>query len=161
MDAVRPFLATGLLLLAAGCASAPGTSSHESSHPAPAADAAVVVSTPGGPVRVEVAVADTVAEQRRGLQGVSSLAPDAGMAFLFDGPASGAFWMKDTPLPLSIAFWGRDGRISAIMDMAPCRTDPCPTYRPRRPFVGALEVHQGFFARHGIGPGDRIAVVRG
>jgi len=118
------------------------------------------IETSGGPVVVHVAVADTPAARERGLMNVRDLAPDGGMAFVFDDPSSSAFWMKDTPLPLSIAFWGRDRRIAAIMDMAPCRAGPCPTYRPDRPFVGALEVHRGFFAEHAVEVGDRIALVR-
>ncbi len=118
------------------------------------------IDTADGSVIVHVGVADTPEARERGLKGVRDLAPDGGMAFVFDDPSPSSFWMKDTPLPLSIAFWGRDRRITAIMDMAPCRADPCPTYRPDRPFVGALEVHRGFFAANGVEVGDRIALAR-
>ena len=83
-----------------------------------------------------------------------------GVYILFDGPTRTAFWMKDTPTPLSIAFWGSNGRIVSLMDMPPCSADPCPTYRPDAPFVGALEANEGFFAGHGVEVGDRVAVVR-
>ena len=86
----------------------------------------------------------------------TSLAADDGMAFLFDGPTSGSFWMKDTLIPLSIAFWREDGQIVGIRDMDPCAADPCPTYGSPEPYVGALEVNQGFFAEHGVVVGDRI-----
>jgi uncharacterized protein len=118
------------------------------------------ISTPSGPVTLHVRVADTDATRERGLQGVSDLAADAGMAFLFGEPTRTAFWMKDTPTPLSIAFWGADGRIVSLMDMPPCTADPCPTYRPNAPFVGAIEAHRGFFAGHGVRVGDRVAIVR-
>ena len=117
------------------------------------------ITTGAGPVTLRVAVADTEAERERGLQGVTDLAADGGMAFLFDGPTRTSFWMKDTPTPLSIAFWGAGGRILAVMDMPPCAEDPCPTYRPSGPFVGALEAHRGFFAGHGVTVGDRVAIV--
>jgi uncharacterized protein len=68
----------------------------------------------------------------------------------------GTFWMKDTVIPLSIAFWDDDGRIVSILDMDPCTEDPCPTYGPDEPFVGAVEVDPGTFERHGVTPGDRV-----
>ncbi len=88
--------------------------------------------------------------------GRRSLAPDAGMVFLEDGPTDATFWMKDTLLPLSIAFWGTDGRIVDLQDMAPCRADPCPRYRSTAPYVGAVEVNLGFFAAHGVRVGDTV-----
>jgi uncharacterized membrane protein (UPF0127 family) len=117
------------------------------------------ISTSAGPVVLQVTVADTDAERQRGLQGVRHLGTDAGEVFLFPRPSTSAFWMKDTPLPLSIAFWGPAGRILAMRDMPPCRADLCPTYRPDRPILGALEANRGFFARHGVEVGDRIVVL--
>jgi uncharacterized membrane protein (UPF0127 family) len=114
------------------------------------------IHTRDGVVTVRAEVADTDAEQTRGLSGRSSLGRDAGMAFVFDRPVRMAFWMKDTQIPLSIAFWDGNGRIEAILDMPPCPGDPCPTYRPDQPFIGALEVNAGFFARNGVREGDRI-----
>ena len=69
--------------------------------------------------------------------------------------------MKDTQIPLSIAFWRAGGRIVSIMDMPPCRVDPCPSFRPATPYVGALEVHRGFFERHGVEVGDRVELASG
>ena len=82
--------------------------------------------------------------------------PDAGMVFLWEGPVETTFWMKDTLIPLSIAFWNERGRIIEILDMAPCRQDDCPSYGPDEPFVGALEVNRGFFDDHGVEVGDRV-----
>jgi uncharacterized membrane protein (UPF0127 family) len=118
------------------------------------------ISTDDGTVTLHVRVADTGRAMAAGLQGVTNLASDAGMAFLFDRPSHASFWMKDTPLPLSIAFWGPGGRIVALLDMSPCRADPCPTYRPRAEYLGALEAHRGFFADHGVRIGDRVVIVR-
>ena len=105
-------------------------------------------------------IAETDAARQRGLMGRTSLARDAGMAFLFDAPVEAGFYMKDTLIPLSIAFWGQDSAIVAILDMEPCRADPCPDYFAGRAFVGAAEANQGFFAEHGIGVGDRVELER-
>lgn len=105
---------------------------------------------------VRVAVARSERERQRGLMGVRTLPPNSGMAFEFDRPTSRGFWMKDTLVPLSVAFWDRTGRIVAILDMAPCRRDPCPIYSPRRPYIGAVEVARGFFRLYGIEVGDRV-----
>ena len=86
----------------------------------------------------------------------TSLGADDGMVFLFDAASSGSFWMKDTLIPLSIAFWDETGRIVGIRDMDPCTADPCPTYGSPEPYVGALEVNQGFFEEHGVVIGDHI-----
>ena len=109
-----------------------------------------------GPVTVSVEAADTPAERAQGLMGRTSLEADGGMVFIFDGATDGSFWMKDTLIPLSIAFWDESGRIVGIQDMDPCTSDPCPTYRSPEPYVGALEVNQGFFEEHGVVIGDRV-----
>jgi uncharacterized membrane protein (UPF0127 family) len=101
-----------------------------------------------------VEVADAPDDQRRGLMGVEHL-PDEGMAFVFDEPTDTTFWMKNTLIPLSIAFVDEDGVIVGIRDMQPCEAEPCPTYGVDRPFVLAVEANRGWFADHGIGAGDR------
>ena len=88
--------------------------------------------------------------------GRTSLREDRGMVFLFERRTTSGFWMKDTLIPLSIAFWDEDERIVAIVDMTPCEGDPCPTYRPGVPYVGAVEVNRGWFERSGVGIGDRV-----
>jgi hypothetical protein len=99
-------------------------------------------------------VADTPSERERGLMDVTSLGADEGMVFLYDEPTVTRFWMKDTEIPLSIAFWRRDGRVVDILNMAPCVADPCPTYAARAPYTTALEMRLGWFRRHGIQIGD-------
>jgi len=115
-----------------------------------------VIRTDDGSVRLTVESADTPAEREQGLMERTSLGTDEGMVFLFEGPTDGRFWMKDTVIPLSIAFWDETGRIVGIRDMDPCAADPCPTYGVAEPYVGALEVDQGFFTEHGVVIGDRI-----
>jgi uncharacterized membrane protein (UPF0127 family) len=122
--------------------------------------AALVVRTESGPVRIRVEVADSPEERARGLMFREDLPPDAGMVFLAEDATSGGFWMKNTRIPLSIAFWDRQQRILAILDMEPCREDPCPVYYPGVSWIAALEVNQGFFDRRGVEVGDRVLLER-
>jgi uncharacterized membrane protein (UPF0127 family) len=124
--------------------------------PAPSAEATVVIRTADGPIEMDVELADTTEERATGLMGRENIGPYDGMAFTFDAPTQGTFWMKNTLIPLSIAFWGEEGRIVGILDMQPCEDDPCPTYGPGVPYVGALEVEQGAFAERGVEVGDRL-----
>jgi uncharacterized membrane protein (UPF0127 family) len=151
-SSVSWLMALVLAFAAVACAdSAPGESAAERPR--------VVIEAADGPVSVDVEVADEGFERRAGLMGRTSLPADAGMAFLFPEPTGGSFWMKDTLIPLSIAFWDEDGAIVAILDMQPCRDDDCPSYDPGVDFVGALEVNQGFFDEHRIDVGDRVRLV--
>lgn len=103
------------------------------------------------PFRVELAV--TVEDRARGLMFREDLAPDQAMLFVFPDSAPRSFWMKDTPLPLSIAFISAAGVILEMYDMEPLSLDPV---RSRFPARFALEVNQGRFTELGIAPGDRI-----
>ena len=114
------------------------------------------IATAKGAVELHVELAVTADEQQRGLMGRTSLAPASGMAFLFGAPTTVAFWMKDTIIPLSIAFWDEGSRIVAIEEMTPCTQDPCQTYGPNVPYRGAVEANAGFFASHGVRVGDTI-----
>ena len=124
------------------------------------APASAVIETDGGPVRIAVRVADEIPEQRRGLMDQETLAPDPGMAFTYTSPTVTPFWMKNTTIPLSIAFWNERGEIVDILDMEPCTSEPCPLYSANTSFVGALEVNQGFFDRHEVAVGDTIELIR-
>jgi uncharacterized membrane protein (UPF0127 family) len=106
----------------------------------------------GVPLRVEVA--RTQEERARGLSGRKSLEEDAGM--LFDIPVrGGGFSMKDTPIPLSVAFISACGEIVDIADLTPMseelKNSPL-TYR------FGLEVNQGWFGRHGVSVGDKVSL---
>jgi uncharacterized membrane protein (UPF0127 family) len=118
-----------------------------------------VIETNAEDVVVHVEVADTDAEREQGLMGRRELAADSGMVFVFPGDTRSSFWMKDTPLPLSIAFYDDAGRIVRILDMQPCRADPCPLYDPGGVYRGALEVDLGAFRRWGVQVGDRLRVI--
>jgi uncharacterized protein len=117
------------------------------------------IRTDGGLVEVDVEVADDDDERSIGLMNRERLDSDAGMVFLWEEPLHATFWMKDTLIPLSIAFWDDRGRIVAILDMEPCEAAPCPSYDPGTEFEGALEVTQGFFAEHGVEVGDHVELV--
>lgn len=119
-----------------------------------------VLRTPTKTVTVQVELARTSEQLQQGLQGRTSLPRNAGMAFLFGEGSQARFWMKNTSIPLSIAFWGRRGRILRIMDMAPCLRDPCPTYDARVTYWGALEVNRGAFKRWGVRPGAFVSIRR-
>ncbi len=88
-------------------------------------------------------VAATREQRALGLMGVTGLGGYDGMVFRFPEPISTSFWMKNTLLPLSIAFYDQAGAVVATFAMEPCTTDPCPTYGPDTPFVDAVEVEQG------------------
>lgn len=100
-----------------------------------------------GPHAFVVEVAATPAARGRGLMGRTHLAADGGMLFVFEQPGRHCFWMRDTPLPLSIAFIDSTGRIASLADMHP-RSESlhCPGTDVRY----ALEVRQGEFQRRGI-----------
>jgi len=114
----------------------------------------------GADTRVQVEIADTENEREVGLMCRTALAPDAGMLFVFADITRDPFWMKDTLIPLSIAFIDNGGHIVGLFDMAVAadpENGPFPTYGPKNQYRYALEVNQGFFAQHGI---DTKAQVR-
>jgi uncharacterized membrane protein (UPF0127 family) len=118
----------------------------------------VLLESPTTTAAVSVEMADTDSERARGLMGRASLPAHAGMLFVWGEDHRAPFWMKDTLIPLSIAFYGADGRILRILDMAPCKRDPCPLYDPGVAYRGALEVNAGAFRRWGISESDRLRV---
>jgi uncharacterized protein len=105
------------------------------------------------PVRVEIA--DTDAEWQTGLMGRTTLEGDAGMLFVFDQEQTLSFWMKDTLIPLSIAYIDAEGRIVDIQDMQPLDDIP-PQYVSAEPARYALEVNQGFFEERSVTVGDMV-----
>ena len=141
-------LLVGLPACHSGTAAPASTSPH--------APQAMTIQTADGPVQLQVELAITDAEMERGLMGRTSLGPSDGMAFLFDAPTTVSFWMKDTLIPLSIAFWDAQGRIIEIDEMTPCTADPCPTYGPGVAYRGAVEANKGFFDAHGVAVGDTL-----
>ena len=101
--------------------------------------------------QVEVEVADTPETRSRGLMFRQSLPADAGMLFVFPSEQPLQFWMRNTTLPLSIAFVDSGRRIVSIKDMQPLSTE---LTNPGARYRYALEVNQGFFARSRVAVGD-------
>jgi uncharacterized membrane protein (UPF0127 family) len=145
------------LLLVAGCGEGGGDEGAEEPS-APEAGPQVVIATDDGEVTVPVEVADSDAERERGLMNRESLGEDAGMIFLFQEDSTGGFWMRNTLIPLSIAYVGANGQILRILDMEPCRADPCPVYEPGVAYRSALEVNEGAFGEWGVEEGDRLSL---
>ena len=112
----------------------------------------------GGQTRIDVEIADDDETRSFGLMYKRRLGAERGMAFQFTNDSTSSFWMKNTLIPLSIAFYAVDGTIVRIMDMEPCRTQSCPLYDPQATYRGALEVNLGAFDEWGIDEGDRITV---
>jgi uncharacterized protein len=98
-------------------------------------------------------VAMTPQSRMIGLMMRERLAPNHGMAFVFDDKSQHCFWMRNTLIPLSIAFIDDDGTIVNIADMAPkSEASTCPARAVRY----ALEMDQGWFAKRGITAGKKI-----
>src|SRR3954451_2762531 len=97
-----------------------------------------------------VQVAKTKREIKKGLMFVEKLPENEGMLFVFSGKTYGGFWMKNTLIPLSVAFLDSDGKILKILDMAPCKKEECPTYDPELYYHYAIEVNLGWFEKNQI-----------
>jgi uncharacterized membrane protein (UPF0127 family) len=110
-------------------------------------------------VTVNVEVADTPESRMQGLMNRPSLEDDAGMLFVFDSTERWSFWMKNTLIPLSVAFIDDRWEIVEIKDMrvAPNpQTGPFEFYDSGQPARYALEVNQGFFTRRALGVGAKV-----
>ena len=104
-------------------------------------------------VVIKTEIARTDEERSTGLMHREKLADGEGMLFVFARDEVLSFWMKNTLIPLSIAFISSDGKIIEIRDMVPNSLE---TVRSSRSVRYALEVPQGWFARAGINPGDTL-----
>ena len=117
----------------------------------------VTIQTKSGPVTISVEIADDDVKREVGLMNRRSMPADGGMLFVFDPPANAkqvGFWMKDTLIPLSIAFVEPNLTIEGIQDMQPQTDD---VHAPAKPYWYALEVNQGWYANNGVAVGDVLA----
>ncbi len=105
---------------------------------------------------LQVEIADTPEESARGLMFRKELPRDAGMLFVFEEPRRAGFWMRNTLVPLSIAFLSEDGVVLEIRDMQPL--DETSVVSASASVKFAVEANQGWFERNGVRPGDRFAV---
>ncbi len=117
--------------------------------------AIAVTNAAAGRAELTVELATTSAARGSGLMGREELAEDRGMLFVFPADTEARFWMKDTSIPLSIAFIAADGMILDVQEMEPLSEE---LHRPPEPYRYALELNQGWFERNGFRTGDRVEV---
>ena len=173
----RKVAAVAVALLLAGCGGDPAGSSNGSQDAPQASESTNTVSeststaleatsglrtltieaSGGESVQVRVEIADEPDEQATGLMNRTALGEDRGMLFVFSSEEDRSFWMKDTLIPLSIAYMNSEGRIVDIRDMKALDDDP-PHYDSAEPARYALEVNKGFFDERGVKVGDRVEV---
>lgn len=103
-----------------------------------------------------VAVAETADQRSQGLMGVTDLGGIDGMLFVFPSDSGRGFWMKNTLVPLDIAFFDVEGILVDRLAMDPCTGDPCPVYEPGGPYRHALEAPAGDLAF--MAPGARLDI---
>ena len=145
----RPFAA--LALAACALLAAPMPASAQSPDGKP--QSLPITTLKVGPHAVAAEVASTPDQRSLGLMYRFSLPADHGMLFVFPEPQPLAFWMRNTYIPLSIAFIDAEGRILNVVEMAP-RSDA--THPSRGEALYALEMRKGWFAERGVAPGARV-----
>ena len=114
----------------------------------------------GQPARLQLAVHMT--EMQRGLMGRREIGANDGMVFVYAAPQAMSFWMRDTPSPLDIGFFDRDGVLREVYAMQPFDETPIRSHSERLQF--AVEMNQGWYRAHGVKPGarlDRAALIAG
>jgi uncharacterized membrane protein (UPF0127 family) len=102
---------------------------------------------------INAELARTPEEREIGLMSRPSMPASDGMLFVFERPGQQCFWMKNTLIPLSVAFLADDGSVVNVDDMAPQTLDAHCSAKPVR-FV--LEMNKGWFAKRGIKPGSKL-----
>src|ERR1700693_874363 len=137
--------AIGWILLFAGC-------QPKAADPTPFGLKTAELKISNQPITAEIA--DTPQASENGLMFRDSLPEDHGMLFIFDQPKKASFWMKNTKIPLSIAYIDSNGKILEIKSMNPLDETIVPSNSEEVAY--ALEVSQGWCARHGVSPGTKI-----
>ncbi len=150
---VLPILPAALSLLFVLLPAAPASDARPGSAPAPQLGLPRTTLRLGtNSLSVQIAADDSSRET--GLMSRTNLGEDEGMIFLFPTPRPVSFWMKDTLIPLSIAYVGPSGRIFEIHDMKALDETPVPSVSPA--VASAIETSLGWFGRHGVLPGDMV-----
>lgn len=169
-SALAPIAA--VLAVLSGCSDGGSDSASAGGHEPPAPGSAVPV-TPEGFERTAarvtagdgevcdlcVWIADNSGLRARGLMHVTDLGEADAMAFVYGEPTTASFWMKNTVMPLSIAFFGADGSHLGAFDMAPCTDDPCHSYPTAPDFTVAVEVPQGHLDDFLMLPGSTLELL--
>lgn len=153
------FLLVGCVAIQPTPSTPPATFSPPASIPTAAATATptqnhlLIRKRDGTTVSLTVEVAYTPEAQATGLSGRASLAPAAGMLFIFPSAAPIEFWMHGTPLPLAIAFVDNNRRIIDLQEM---QAESDVHHVPPGPIRYAIEANRGFFTRSGVSIGDEV-----
>jgi uncharacterized membrane protein (UPF0127 family) len=125
--------------------------------------AVATLTTSSRTIEMTVEIAERADQRAYGLMDRDELDAESGMIFLYDEPQhrDSGFWMYRTRIPLDIAYFDGAGRIVAIHQMMPCTSldaARCTGYSAGVEYFGALETNRGWFARNGVGVGDRITL---
>ncbi len=154
-----------LVLFAAGCSGDSGgsdknagtakASGDETTASASGLQAITIDASGGEKVKMKVEIADSPAEQEKGLMFRKSLGKDRGMLFVFPDEQVRSFWMKNTLIPLSIAYIDAEGRIIDVQEMKALDDQP-PHYVSAEPAKYALEANKGFFEQRKVKVGNRV-----
>jgi len=138
------------LMLSTSCSARSGSGSD--TKPNPTLKTSRITS---GDVSILVELAMTEQERNKGMMFRKSLDEGKGMLFVFESDQRMAFWMKNTSIPLSLAYLGSDGTIFQILDLVPFSEAPKLSERSIR---YALEVPQGWFTKVGLKVGDKFEI---
>lgn len=115
----------------------------------------VTISQSGREARVRVEFAATLADRQSGLMFRKEMDEDAGMLFIFPRDSQVGFWMKNTEIPLDIAYISAEGIVMEVRQATPFDET---ALVPSRPYRYVLEVNQGWFERHGLGAGAAVTL---
>ncbi len=119
----------------------------------------VRITQEGREATIPVEIANTPKARAQGLMGRERLAPNAGMLFVYEDDARRFFWMKNTRIPLSLAFIDKSGEVLEIIHLQPHKPGtPISSYTSRNEVRRVLEVNQGWFLRNGFGLGARVSL---
>ena len=157
MNRARIAIAISVALVLAACGSDDGGTGSTSPTDPPGLTRITFVNKDGINVDLLVEVADDGAERAKGLMLRESLPEDQGMLFVFEDESEHGFWMKDTLIPLSIAFVEGEGKVIDIQDMEP-RDETI--HKADEPYLYAVEANRGWFVRNGIGPRSQVRLAR-
>ncbi len=155
MPAILALLIIIISVYFSGCANANYTNRQldKSNINAPIADDVIEIEINGTVIQVEYA--DTPAERQLGLMYRRSLCENCGMLFRFDTSRIGSIWMKNTYIPLDLAYISEDGEIIDIRQLQPLDLTPVTSSQKVR---FALEMNKGWFANKDIREGDFVKI---
>ena len=141
-----------LLLCLLACLAATGCDRSERSIPEPTEETYFPIAIGDTALQAQIALND--AERARGLMGRDSLPTDHGMIFLFPRPERRSFWMRDTRIPLDLAFFDAEGALLEVKTLYPF--DETAVRSRSDKVLLAVETNRGWFALHGLRAGDRL-----